>query len=120
MHTKARDVLNDLNTRGITCGVEGSDLVVFPSSALDEEIRRSIRLHKAELVRLLGVEKALSRWDAATWEEMRKLGQSLGREVDTGEPWGRGLLWGVTANGAVVHFGHVLVTFELTAISTPN
>jgi hypothetical protein len=108
-------LLQRLREMGGTLRVEeGRLLLDAPKGALDRALLEEIRLHKAELIRLLTTGEPrspapipLKRWDPDAPPEglsdLRRLCPSLWHVAQT--PRGRrALIWGVTARGVIVSF----------------
>jgi hypothetical protein len=102
----AVDVLAELSRRNVTVRVDGQTLRLRPRTAVDGDLLKRLREHKAEVLTLLK-ECAAPEWPPASLDSERRFGQPhaklfpfLGRKVRT--PSGPGTLIQVFAERATV------------------
>jgi len=107
--------LRELAERGVLVSLKDSGTLRVEGDASDADMR-AIREFKPEILGHLQAGRRRDR--SADWDALRRLGPFLGREVDTGEPWGRGLLWGLSPYGAAVRFDPCIVPFEPGRVRT--
>ena len=106
---EVRALLHRLQLEGLKVELEGDRLSVGPSQRLNDDLRRSIREHKHELIALLSEAD-----DPMGWSRIRTFGSRLGESVSDGAR--RYQLWGVTPRGAICFDGTVFRTLDFDCL----
>ena len=112
MSSDAEQIIRELRDLGCTLDVRPDGRLIVKGD-VPSDLQERIRQNKPMITAQVHKGGSAGRVPDETWEEMRRIAPFIGREVETGEPWGRGILWGVSPRGAAVHVGPVLVTFRL-------